>query len=90
MDGSLSKNSGGANQNNMTFEQCPGCARLEDGVSTALEQVSSIAKEQVGVVRTADQKVMMRLDKELEILMGEKERLMGALFEHRREHRHQN
>lgn len=51
-----------------------------------LGQIARISQEQIQALRSNDQAAMMRLDRQLELLFGEKERAFGALAEHRREH----
>ena len=63
----------------MTHDPCAECARLKAEVSTLLENISSATSKQVEAVRSGDQEKLLRLDKEVETMIGEKERTMGAL-----------
>jgi len=71
----------------MPSEQCSECARLKSEVSAIPEDISATTSEQVKAVRSGDQQTLMRLDKELEMLMGAKERSIGALLHHQHGHR---
>jgi hypothetical protein len=76
------------NRKCMVDEQCSECTRLEAAVTSALEHISTITNQQLKAVRQSDQEAITRLDKELETAIGEKERAMGVLLYHKREHRH--
>jgi len=71
----------------MSHEECSDCAHLKEEISNILENISKATAEQVDAVRSGDQEKLMRLDKEVETMMGEKERNMGALLHHQRGHR---
>jgi hypothetical protein len=48
--------------------------------------VNTLTTDQLAAFRRRDDSTFMRLDKELELTIGLKERTIGALREHRREH----
>jgi hypothetical protein len=60
--------------------------RLLDETEKILERITELAAAQVTAVREPDQTRMMSMDKELELRVGEKERLFGALRQHCSEH----
>jgi hypothetical protein len=51
-----------------------------------LIRLSDLARAEVEAVRSKDDKELLSIDKEIEATLGEKERSLGALREHRREH----
>ncbi|HSS96410.1 MAG TPA: hypothetical protein VLK33_05250 [Terriglobales bacterium] len=59
---------------------------LQNDVSKALERIETITRGQIESLRKGDNQTLMRLDKELELTMGEKERAMGAFLQHQRTH----
>ena len=65
---------------------CPVEQRLADDVSGALARIVELSKAQYEAFHRNDEGELMRLDKELELAFGEKERSIGALRQHREEH----
>lgn len=66
--------------------KCRRCDELSTAVDGVLEKLVSLTNEQVRAFRLRDDSYFMRIDKELELTLGLKERSIGALREHRREH----
>ena len=65
---------------------CPEYARLESEVEQALANLAQVTTLQLDLFRARSFNRVMRVDKELENLVGEKERAIGALRQHVREH----
>ena len=70
----------------MENSKCAECARLQYDVITTLERLEELIAQQLEAFRSNDQATFMRLDKELELTIGTKERAIGALREHSKEH----
>ena len=70
--------------------ECPRCAELSAAVDEVLKKLNTIITDQLAAFRRRDDSAFIRLDKELELTIGLKERTIGALREHRREHGDQN
>jgi hypothetical protein len=70
----------------MQNRQCAECAHLQYDVITALERLEELIAAQLEAFRSNDQAQFMRLDKELELSIGAKERAIGALRQHGKEH----
>lgn len=68
--------------------ECDHCKRLFDDVEKHLEHISELSKEQVRALERHDLPWVDRMDQELEHAMGAKERSLGALKEHWRDHEH--
>jgi hypothetical protein len=66
--------------------KCPEYTRLESEVTAVLQKLSELTKQQLDLFRNGDQGAFMRLDKELENTVGHKERAVGALRQHAKEH----
>jgi hypothetical protein len=66
---------------------CTQCERLHGEVQDVLARITQLTTAQLSAFRSDDNAAFMRLDKELEIAMGAKERAIGALRQHEREHR---
>jgi|GraSoiStandDraft_16_1057320.scaffolds.fasta_scaffold35794_5 hypothetical protein len=71
----------------MQTEKCPEYIRLQAEVETVLEKLTQLTSVQLNAFRSRDQAEFMRLDKELETTVGLKERTIGALKQHSKEHR---
>jgi hypothetical protein len=69
--------------------ECPRCAELSADADEILKKLNTITTDQLAAFRRRDDPAFMRLDKELELTIGAKERTIGSLREHRREHGHQ-
>ena len=66
-----------------------GCALrdlLTDEVQRSIQNIIDHSRKSLEALRRGDQEMMSRLDKELEMTLGEKERLLGALRQHQQEH----
>jgi hypothetical protein len=61
--------------------------QLESEVSSVLQKLTEITSAQLAAFQENDPGKVMRLDKELELTIGEKERCLGALRQHVKEHR---
>lgn len=70
----------------MANPKCAECARLQYDVMTALERLEELIAAQLEAFRASDQARFMRLDRELELSIGSKERAIGALRQHSKEH----
>jgi len=68
------------------MEKCPEYARLETAVSDVLARLANVATIQVEMFRAGNHSEFARLDKEIELIVGEKERAIGALRQHSKEH----
>ena len=66
--------------------ECKECERLRGEVQDALTRLTSITTAQLNAFRAGDEQTFMQLDKELENAVGSKERTIGAMRQHRREH----
>lgn len=71
----------------MLANRCPEYIRLEGEVSAVLQKLTEITSAQLTAFQENDPGKVMRLDKELELAIGEKERSLGALRQHVKEHR---
>ncbi len=65
---------------------CPERDRLAEAVNDSLERIVKLTQEQLVVFRKGVLRRFEDLDRELEHAVGEKERRVGALREHEREH----
>jgi len=65
---------------------CSECARLRFKVDAALTKLHYLTFKQMVAFHSDYHTEFMRLDKEVELLIGEKERAVGALEEHVSEH----
>jgi len=66
--------------------KCPELARLQSEVENVLGNLAQVTTLQLEIFRNGDMREWKRLDKELELTVGEKERCIGALRQHIREH----
>jgi hypothetical protein len=71
----------------MQTEKCPEYVRLQAEVEAVLDKLTQLTSVQLNAFRASDQAEFMRLDKELELTVGQKERTIGALRQHSKEHR---
>jgi hypothetical protein len=67
-------------------ETCPEQERLRAVVHDILQQIDKLNREQIDALNAWDYERLMAIDKELESLIGSKERAYGALFQHRNDH----
>ncbi len=65
---------------------CPELARLQSDVENVLGNLAQVTILQLEIFRSGKFDDWKRLDKELELTVGEKERCIGALRQHIREH----
>jgi hypothetical protein len=65
---------------------CKQCERLRGAVQAALARLAELTTAQLNAFRSNDERAFMRVDKELENAMGAKERVIGAMRQHRKEH----
>lgn len=65
---------------------CPERDRLLGEASCALQLISDLTRKQIEVLYANDPQHLSRLDKQLELAFGEKERAIGALHQHQKEH----
>lgn len=72
--------------NSEDTEPCPARARLEQLAQHFLMEMSRLAREEVDVVASGDRSKILDIDKRIENALGEKERALGALYQHRQEH----
>jgi hypothetical protein len=66
--------------------QCAECERLEHEVRETINRVVLIGISLLDAFRDKDPSTFTQLDKQLEATVGEKERAIGALRQHVREH----
>jgi len=59
---------------------------LEGEVQKILEKLTGLTTKQLDAFRAGDHTWFAQLDKKLELTVGEKERAIGALRQHAREH----
>jgi hypothetical protein len=71
----------------MNTHRCAECARLQAEVGEVFESLVKLTQAQLNAFRANDQATMMRMDKELENTVGEKERRIGAMRQYAREHK---
>jgi hypothetical protein len=69
-----------------TTTSCPRRIELAKDVESALEKLVRITRAAVDAFRKRDHSETERLDRELELALGEKERAVGASREHEKEH----
>lgn len=65
---------------------CEKYDQLAEDVERRLDQIAQTTTEQLQAFQSDDHGTLMRLDKQLEQMMGSKERSIGALREHMKEH----
>jgi hypothetical protein len=65
---------------------CPERDTLMRDVSLALSNIVNITRQHLQVLFGDDEAALMRLDRELENAVDEKERVLGALHQHRKQH----
>jgi hypothetical protein len=59
---------------------------LRQAATAILQQIDALTQQQLDAMRQGDDVRLMKLDKQLELVFGEKERAFGALHQHRDEH----
>ncbi len=65
---------------------CPEQDKLSSRAIEILSRIACTSQEQVSALKRGDQITLMRLDKERENIVGEKELVFGALKQHRDEY----
>jgi hypothetical protein len=68
-------------------ETCAEYARLQAEVKAVLEALATLTTQQLDAFQKHEQSRFMQLDKELENTVGLKERSIGALRQHVRDHK---
>jgi hypothetical protein len=68
------------------MDRCEEYERLESCVEQALAQLARVTTLQLELFRARNFPHVTRVDKELENMVGEKERAIGALRQHLKEH----
>lgn len=71
----------------MVAKRCAEYARLQAAVNTILELIAELTSAQLQAFQSSEQTLFARLDRELENAIGEKERAVGAMRQHAKEHR---
>jgi hypothetical protein len=66
---------------------CPEYDRLHTEVENVLGNLAQVTTTLLELFRSKDLNGVHRLDKELELTVGEKERTLGALRQHVKEHK---
>jgi hypothetical protein len=72
------------------MKRCPEYDRLSSQVEEMLQKLVDTVTLQLEIFRSKKPGEFMRVDKELELLVGEKERRIGALRQHAGEHKCQS
>ena len=67
-------------------DQCPEYANLQQELQLTLQTLSDLTKAMLDAFRGNDRNAFARLDKELETTVGRKERVVGALRQHVKDH----
>jgi len=68
------------------MQKCPEYMRLERAVREVLLSLANLATMQAEMFHSGNDAEFVRLDKQLELLVGEKERAIGALRQHAKDH----
>ena len=66
--------------------KCDERAKLEGQANSVLEKLVRLTNAQLEVFQARNHAEFMRLDRELELTVGEKERTIGAVRQHIQEH----
>lgn len=69
------------------MENCPEYIRLRSEIENILGNLAQVTTLLLELFRSGDSEKYKHLDKELELTVGEKERAVGALRQHIREHK---
>jgi hypothetical protein len=67
--------------------KCDERAQLEGQANSVLEKLVRLTNAQLEVFQARNHAEFVRLDRELELTVGEKERTIGAVRQHIKEHR---
>ena len=65
---------------------CPQRCELQLQANTALQKLVDLTRAQLEAFKAHQHDEFMRLDKQLELSVGQKERLIGALRQHIKDH----
>ena len=65
---------------------CPVRDQLTTRADQVLKTIATLLQAQIDALAVNDQDTLLKLDKELELAFGEKERAFGALRQHKSEH----
>jgi len=68
-------------------QRCPDYTRLASEVEQLLQKLRETTEAQLAAFQQQNSSSFTRLDKELELLVGAKERAIGAMREHARQHK---
>ena len=68
------------------MQPCPVRKELVDSASEILSKIRELTAEQIKLLKAGDQAKLIALDKELEVIFGDKEKAFGALQQHTSEH----
>jgi hypothetical protein len=68
-------------------QRCPDYTRLASEVEQLLQKLRETTEAQLAAFQQRNSSGFTRLDKELELLVGAKERAIGAMREHVRQHK---
>jgi hypothetical protein len=66
---------------------CGEFERLQKSVRDVLSKLTALTTDQLAAFERNDKELFTRLDKELEMTVGEKERCIGSLRQHVRDHK---
>ena len=66
---------------------CPEYSRLDHEARTVLQNLTLVTASALDAFRAGDHATFSRLDLEIEKLVGEKERIIGALRQHAKDHK---
>jgi hypothetical protein len=67
--------------------KCKEYEKLESEVSSILKELVQLTTQQLGAFQANNHALFMRLDRQLELTVGAKERSVGALRQHVKDHR---
>ena len=66
--------------------KCAQYSTLQSEVEEILDRLTKLTTLQLESFRERDYEAFMKLDRELELVVGKKERFLGALRQHAKEH----
>ena len=70
----------------ITTSPCPRQQELVAATQTCLMRLADLARHQAEALANGNENLVMALDHQIETVLGEKERSLGALHQHRSEH----
>lgn len=82
----MSDHIGGVQESKPTMENCPEYSRLKGELESVLGNLAQVTTLLLDLFRAGDINKYQELDKQLELTVGEKERAVGALRQHLKEH----